>query len=501
MCKQAVGQQCAWAGKQPTGVGRSRGLLLFLPLMFIATGALHSDPAASSPVADQGPLLAEPFETPRQLLRLLDVDDSDWNSFHDGHPMRPDDQEALLKILYRMPQIGWEEIERWQREPESWDALSANPSAMRGEFFDVRGRVRSITSQSLLPRLAALFDFEHYFEVQLETSAPPGMLTIFTRTVPDAWRHATTLDERAGASALFLKAGPQSDGATSLLFAAPRIAWFPDRVGGDFDVDPQQVWLAELGMDIGLFDQVRARNRLPLGADERECFYALLSAVSRAEGGELSRRAQPASLASLLQQPEQHQGQILNVQGKVRRITKVVVDEPDIRERFGISSYFQLDVMVPVGNQTIEIRGARDQAAGPVYRNVFPFTYCAVRLPRSWEPLVGEPHVSRLVEMNGVFLKLWAFSNPLVAALDERQQQLSPMFVVDEPSDPESSDRSTSWSGIALGLGCLLCLVIVGTILWRMNHADRMFAAKRRGPQRSSATAPRFDDVEVPPSA
>ncbi len=99
--------------------------------------------------------------------------------------------------------------------------------------------------------------------------------------------------------------------------------------------------------------------------------------------------------------------------GKVRRITKVVVDEPDIRQRFGISSYYQMDVMVPVGNQTIEIRGEHGEAAGPVYRSVFPFTYCALRLPPPGSRWREQPNVSRPVVMNGVFLKLWAFSNPL----------------------------------------------------------------------------------------
>ena len=264
-------------------------------------------------------------------------------------------------------------------------------------------------------------------------------------------------------------------------------------------IGPDQVWLAGLGMDIGLFDQARARNRLPIGADERECFYALLSAVGRAAAGELSQRAQPATLASLLQQPEREQGRILQVPGKVRRITKVVVDEPDIRQRFGISSYYQLDVMVPVGNQTIEIRGEHGEAAGPVYRSVFPFTYCALRLPPSWESLAGQPNVSRPVVMNGVFLKLWAFSNPLVASLDERQQQLSPMFVVDEPSEAELPAGSTSRGGVLFGIGCLLCLVTVWVVVWRMNRADRQFAEKVRRPRLSPHAAPSFDDLDVPP--
>lgn len=461
--------------------------------------AQESPPAAAPPAGDPPQLLTQPFETPRQLLRLLDIGDSDWNAFRDGQPMLPDDLEALVKILFRMPQIGADEIERWQQVPESWEALSEKPAARRGDFFLLRGRVRRITVQSLLPGLASLFDFDQYFQLEMETDSPPGNAVVLTRNIPDAWRRRTRLDERARASAMFLKVGPPRDGVASLVFAAPRMAWLPDRVEPEWGIGSDQIWLAGLGMDIGLFDQARARNRLPIGADERECFYALLSAVGRAAAGELSQRAQPATLASLLQQPEREQGRILRVPGKVRRITKVVVEEPDIRRRFGISSYYQLDVMVPVGNQTIEIRGAHGEAAGPVYRSVFPFTFCALRLPPSWESLAGQPNVSRPVVMNGVFLKLWAFSNPLVASLDDRQQQLSPMFVVDEPSDAELPAGSTSRGGVLFGIGCLLCLVTVGVVVWRMNRADRQFAEKVRRPRLSPHAAPTFDNVDVPP--
>ncbi|MHB8969022.1 MAG: hypothetical protein ACYC3X_02975 [Pirellulaceae bacterium] len=490
--------------REPTSVVRHlqpcRGAAVLVVLLVVAgASAQESLPTGASPAAEQPPLLAEPFETPRQLLSLLDIGDSDWNSFRDGYPLMPDDQEALVKVLFRMPQIGWDDIERWQRVPESWAALSAAPATVRGEFFQLRGRVRKITPRPLLPRLAALFEFDQYFELEMVTDKPPGLALVLTRTIPDAWRDRTQLDERAAASAMFLKVGEARAGVSSLLFAAPRMAWLPDRSEPELGIGPDQVWLANLGMDVGLLDQVRARNRLPIGTEERECFYAMLNAVGRAEAGELSQRAQPATLAALLQSPEREQGRILRVEGKVRRITKVVVDEPDVQRRFGISAYYQLDVMVPVGNQTIEVRGAQGEAAGPIYRHVFPCTFCAVRLPPAWDSLVGAPGVSRLAVLDGVFLKLWAFSNPLVASIDERQRQLSPMFVVDEPSEAELPAESTSGGGVLFGIGCLVVLVTVWVVVWRMNRSDRKFAEKTRGTRFSQDPTPSFDDLDGTP--
>ncbi len=75
-----------------------RWLGVFVILLVVAVArAQEALPAVEAPAGDQPQLLAEPFETPRQLLRLLDIGDSDWNSFRDGQPLLPDDLEALVE--------------------------------------------------------------------------------------------------------------------------------------------------------------------------------------------------------------------------------------------------------------------------------------------------------------------------------------------------------------------------------------------------------------------
>ena len=85
------------------------------PAVRLPTGTAESRPR----------ILAAPFASPRQLLRLLDIGESDLSSFRDGQPIGPDDLEALIKILYRMPQIGWDEIDRWQHADVPWTAAAA----------------------------------------------------------------------------------------------------------------------------------------------------------------------------------------------------------------------------------------------------------------------------------------------------------------------------------------------------------------------------------------
>jgi hypothetical protein len=435
-----------------------------------------------------------PFASPRQLLRLLDIGASDLSSFRDGQPIRPDDQEALIKILYRMPQIGGDEIDRWRHTEVPWASLRTDPDSARAEFFLLRGRVRKIMRQALTPRLATLFEFDHYYQLDVEPDGAPGTAVVFTRTIPQAWRNRSQLDERTRTSAMFVKVGDERGGVSSLMFVAPRIVWLPDRVEADLGIGSDQVLLSNLGMDIGLWDDVRARDRLPIGADERECFYALLGAVGRADADELARHAQPVQLSLLLQHPEREHGNIRQVTGKLRRITKIVVEEPDIRQRYGIASYYQLDVMVPVGSQPIEVRSEQGERAGPVYRESFPFTCCALRIPASWESLVGAAKVNRPVLMNGVFYKLWAYSNPLVASFDARQRQLSPMFVVGAPQAWDVSSRSRSGPGLLVGIGFCGLLAAVWGIVWAMNRSDRKHARKTAQQRLSQEQTPRFDD-------
>jgi hypothetical protein len=271
--------------------------------------------------------------------------------------------------------------------------------------------------------------------------------------------------------------------------------WLPDRVDADLGIDSHQLLLSQWGMDIGLWDDVRARDRLPLGADESECFYALLHAVGQADASQLARQAKPVPLSRLLLNPEQEHAIIVQITGRLRRITRIVVEEPEIRQRFGLAAYYQLDVMVPVGDQPIEVRGAQGEQAGPVYRESFPVTCCTTQLPATWESLVGAPQVNRPVLMSGVFYKLWAYHNPLVAAYDARQRQLSPMFVVGTPQAWDLSSSSRTGPGLLVGLGFGGLLVIVWVAVWAMNRSDRKHSQQLAQQRAAQDPPPRFDNL------
>lgn len=443
---------------------------------------------------DRPRLLDEPFETPRQLLTLLDIGESDLSSFVDGQPITASDEEAFLKTLFRMPQIGADDIARWLRDPVSWQDLEAAPEKFRAEFFRVRGRVGKVTRRPVRKELAELFAFDYYYEATVSVDGAYEV-TVCARTVPRAWSAAGRLDQRCEASAMFLKLGAPTDSRPHFLFVTPRIAWLPDRTDRRLGIGADQVLLGELGMDIGLFDPVRERNGRSIQASERECFYALLAAARRATPQQMAQHASKLQLEPLLKQPQQMHGEVIRVRGSVRRITRVEVDERDIQTRFGIDHYFQLDVLVPLDGAEVQIKGDKPGDSGPVYRSNFPFTFCTLSIPSDWESMVGRERTSVRAVLDGFFFKLWAYSNPYVASFDEEQRQLSPMLILHSPSEPPSSQSGRSPLNIALGAGFLVVLAGIWVAVWFLNRADQRRGSGRKAQRLADDEAPDFTNL------
>ncbi len=453
---------------------------------------------ASEP-SDQLQLLERPFERPQQLLRLLDVGPSEFDAFVDGKPITPVDEEALQKILLRMPQIEPDDIFHWLHRSVPWDQLKTAPAKYRGEFFLVEGRARRVERIALRPRLASLFGYNHYYQVHIELPSPsrsgPPVCSVLvcSRVIPTAWQKLQQLDKRCRVRGMFLKRAADASNLPQLLFAAPDIAWLPDHVEPELEIGPSAVLLGHLGMDYALFDAVRSRNGLPIGASERECFYSLLRTAHQATPAQLAKSSTPLDLGSLLQDPTRASGQLLSVQGTVQRIVSVLVNEDDIRERFGIDHYYQLDALVSVGDRPIAVRGGKQGEAGPVYRDTFPVTCCCLSLPASWQPLVGQTNVNEEARLTGFFFRLWAYPNSYVTSFDQRQRQLSPMLMLHEPiplNMPADAHRTTvPW----IGVGFLVLLALIWGFALRLSRSDR---------HRSAVLQQRFgrrDDADFEP--
>ncbi len=419
---------------------------------------------------------------------MFDIDERYLADFVDDRPLDGAEREKLLLILYRLRQFPAASLEKFSNLPDALQSLKEHPSDFRGELFDVRGIVTRVTREDLAPELRERLQIAACYRCQVVTDS--GMATvIYTLTVPQAWKLDQSLDELCSASALFIKrekkdhdAHAELNQATDFVFVAPRVAWYPRN------------FLGELGMDYGLLDGVRDRTRL----DERECFYQMLAAVSRAAEQAIEREGQQelarlksewdaserngaldakerqaarralasakrnaSDIVPLFNQAQAQRGKLFVVRGEALRAIEVRIDDPDIVSRFGLRHYYELDVFTPDSQNN-------------------PLVCCVAELPS------GMPEGDDIREnvcITGFFLKSWAFDatslrNSPSAQKKPVRQQLAPLLVAKSVEWFPKSDTRTQSVSVAVGL--IVILVLGTALVFYLRRADRRALAAAR---------------------
>jgi hypothetical protein len=185
----------------------------------------------------------------------------------------------------------------------------------------------------------------------------------------------------------------------------------------------------------------------------------MLAAVGRAEPAKLLANTQSEfSLIELLRDPQPHQGKLATVRGVARRVTKILVNDADIQQRFHIDHYFQIDMFILLGDQVIRVDSAGSKKEGPQYSDIYPVTVCVSRLPPG---LPESLNLRQEVRMPAFFFKLWSYKSEYVAAIDKNSSQRSPMFIALEPVLVPREQASNPAAYLAIGV-----IVITAGTLW-----------------------------------
>ena len=465
---------------------RRQTLMLAALAVAAAFASAQEGPPAKRPAAanrlpweDLPPRVAEPVLRPpagaREILQRYDIGPSQLDGFFHGQPLSPGEEDVLGKILFRLPRLGLDNVERWRKQDVTWDQLAASPSEYRAEVFALRGRATHVQEQRLLPELAVLLEFEKYYRVTLAIDDSPYEALVCTRHLPAAWKIGEPIDERAAADGLFLKLGAANGAAPQLIFAAGRMAWLPDREHPAEHVGADQLALAELGFDVGLLDSVRAVNGRGLVDADREAFYQLLAALGRAEPAQLRGASRKFDVVPLLERPQEHHGDFLAVQGIARRIMKVPVSDRDVQRRFGIDHYYEIDLFVPLGDKALRFGKDRSGEKNPVYANAFPATLVVRRLPPG---LAEGDNLSDTVRADAVFFKLWTYRSVYTSQFDRVQP--APLLVAIEPQVVRF-ERPANWVGGALvAAAFVLAALVIGTIFWWYRAGDQQAEQRHR---------------------
>ncbi|MGE0607900.1 MAG: hypothetical protein AB7O62_12470 [Pirellulales bacterium] len=409
---------------------------------------------ASEPASDEPQEVAPPpdaasettarFASPKELFLKLGVQPSHFRLLMDGRQVDGNEEEPIVRFLYAMRRFDLADIERWSLGPFVVGERAKEPQAARGEIFLVQGRVNKVTQELPVPEVRDRFEIPHYYRCQIELADGAGMGEAFALAIPAKWKIDGPLDERVSLLGVFLKWRKTEPEASEPVFATQRVAWHPPTVLGD------------LGMDMGLFDTVK--NRTAFSADDRECFYQMLAAAGRADAGELLKKTrlpdqQRYSVVPLFNKPETQHGELVALTGTARRVTEVRVSDKNAIERFGIRSYYQIEMFTDDSQDN-------------------PLTFCVRRLPPGMP--VG-PDVAVQVHIPGFFFKTWAYKQTHLDLAQKTATQLAPTLIGSEPRwIPAASSAGGFSRNVAAGLVLAAILGIVLAV-WQFRRGDKAF--------------------------
>ncbi|MCA9268142.1 MAG: hypothetical protein KDA41_06705, partial [Planctomycetales bacterium] len=396
-----------------------------------------------------------------EMLRFFDIDDSLLRQLIDHRPLHDDEGEAIVRVLFALPKLPAEQVEQWVEKQPDWDALIAAPHESRTKLFRLSGRVQRVRKVALVAEAAERFEFGHYFIADVLLGEDQWKAQICAREIPQAWKLDEPIDETVSLYGMFLK---MADGP---VFAANRIAWQPNRVEPTAGVLKDHVFLGDLGMDVGLWDEVHDRRGL-LPTD-RECFYQLLAAVGRTKPQHMAERAAAEfEFADLLRSPDDFHGRLLTFEGTARRASKIVVGDADIQARLDIDHYYEVYVLVNLKKKIVY----KNDEGKTLEFATFPVVFCLRELP---EGMPEGDKIREPVRISAVYFKLWAYDAAKMSGFEPGRQQLCPMLV---GVSPEVMPRGTSYNPrVGMLIGGLFAAALVGIWIgvWRFGVEDAKF--------------------------
>ena len=405
------------------------------------------------------------------LLELMEIGPRQLAKLSHGKSLDEAQREVVLRVLLRLHDLPPEDIQPWVHPQKDIDYIATEPDSVCGQFYRLGGRVTSVETIKLSPQDARRLMFKQYYRARIALDGDIRSATILTRTVPRAWLKPLKqkkLDARATAVGLFLRLAENDSGQSGPIFAARRVAWHPPGPLGD------------LGMDVGLLDELRDRKKIG-GRErgrERECFYQMLAAVGRAEPGELLRLAREElkqqgmksfSVVPLFNDPAKERGRLVVLSGTARRVVKVYVKDADIVRRFDIRYYYEIYLYTPDSQDN-------------------PLVFCVRYLPEGM-PTGSDPQYSQQIKVAGFFLKTWGF-RPELADMpdgDPNTRQLAPLLIGREPLrvQPSKADGANPLIGVVAGGLFILVLLTIWLSVWRSAKRDRQFQRSRRAGRNS----------------
>lgn len=411
---------------------------------------------------------------PRDVLEAFGITESFWERVVDGQPVQPGEEELLFRVLWHTRVFQPTDWEEWAQDLPDWSAMAAQAKSLRGEMFRITGWVTHVKSEEFPKELAERLGSKTYFVCDVESESGQSY-TVYTRRIPRAWQPGLAMKAQTRIYGIFFKLVEEPTNRIQPVLITDRPAWFPDTL------------LGRLGMDCALLDDITLEatsqrflspsktaseeedplEQFRLTGRDRECFYQLLAAVERSKPGELFEQAQKElarsgqttfSVIPLFNDAPRQQGKLVLLMGTARRIEKVDVPDPDIRQRFGIDHYYTIYLFT---------EDSQD----------YPLVFCVRYLPPGVMPGEG-PRFAVDLAVAGFFYKTWAFRSQRALSPEAPRDawQLAPLLIGREAVRIESRIAQQTGSFMAwlvlITVGVIIVVIIVA--IWLNKREEKL---------------------------
>jgi hypothetical protein len=454
--------------------------------------------AAGVAAADQ----AERAELLDTILGIDNWNESRFAKFFDEQPISIDEQFEMIRLATRLDSLdaGLFVVEA---PGDSLAAIVANLNNLRGSLVALRGRAVEFEAIELAAADAEKLSHRQVYLTRVvdDSGAAAAVLSL---EVPRAWQSLGEIDTPVAVGGVVVKLGQFGDEMQPVI-VAPRLAWFPNKAQPPA-VNHGKATLGILGYDAAQLDHVSQRDRFT--RRESAAFYALLDVVAEQSATKLvdyatrntrfhhqfwaeraaglggnevpadaairkqwklaqtaaaAAREQRYSVAPFFNEPDQHVGELVVLDGLVRRAVRIdlaggLAGQVDsAAAQHDVRYYYELDLFTA------------DSQNNPV-------VFCVRDLPAGFPTGKG---LREEVRVAGFFFKNWGYNARSDAGTDGPSRRLAPLFVGRGPLLIVPAESPFPWS-LVVGSGFVAIVGLMWWTIWRWNRGDREYEQRIR---------------------
>ncbi len=440
---------------------------------------------------------------------LLETDEETWQKLGDRHSSWQSQDAQRAAVITALGHLKHDVGENFLRENLRENGPEMTAQWERGTAVEVRGHVVECSEIALTEQEQTLLAVPCLYRCRLQVQRKSDkmhkssvqQLEVVSAFVPDAWLKTDVLDAPAKVTGIVLKTDDVGDDFSGALIIAARVRWFPTNT-----------LLGQLGMDVGLFDAVPAlpitvlkqaeisvprslalltrpeifERAFKLTGHDQEAFYGLMKAVKNTPPGWLEQEARRmlqaqgesrTSAVNLFNRPEEMRGQPVLLTGVAKRAVRVLVDNPEIQEQYGIDHYYEIHLFTNDSQRQ-------------------PITVCVSSLPPNMPTSADFPNPDEYNEpltVAAIPYKLWVYESGLSESRLSESEDISavngggranysPLLMGREPiwldtrvaEQPALLDENwPDWAKNAIGITFVLLALIIWFFLRHKPLRDK----------------------------